>query len=233
MPHESRRATIALIGIDGAGKTTQATRLAEWLTTLGHPVRYRLAASGRRVLGNAARHLGRRDSVALLGPRMALRAETWLRHANLVAARNAPILVADRYDVCQYARTRMLYPAMEPWVRRRLSPHPDPDVTLFLEIPPEVAHLRVKERGIDHETVDELIALDAAYRSLPEAGEYVFVDANREPDTVSGDIRAEVRSALPGLFPGRALLSHGPLRRHRRVGISGIPHRRGRRLPRR
>ena len=201
---ETRLATIALVGIDGAGKTTQATRLTKWLSQLGHPVRYRLAASGRRVLGNTAKRLGRADSVALLGPRLAIRAETLLRHANLATSGASGVLIADRYDVCQYARTKVVCPDLEPWVRRQMSRLPAPDLTLYFEVAPEVAHVRVKTRGIDDEPVDHLQALDDAYRSLPEAREFTFVDANRQIDMVTESVRDAVRSAVPQLFGEKA-----------------------------
>ncbi|HZE41511.1 MAG TPA: hypothetical protein VE172_22145 [Stackebrandtia sp.] len=188
------------MGIDGAGKTTQAARLTDWLADLGHPVRYRLAANGRRVMGNTARRLGRADSVALLGPRLTIRAETWLRHANLAAVGNGDILVADRYDVCQYARTRMVCPDLEPWVRRRLGRLQRPDITMYFAVPPEVAQHRVQTRGIDDEPLDRLRALDRAYRSLPEAAGFTYVDASARVDAVSDIVREAVRDAVPHLF---------------------------------
>lgn len=200
----ARETTIAFVGIDGAGKTTQAERLTSWLSQLGYPVRYRLAANGRRVLGNTARRFGRPDSVALLGPNLAIRAETLLRHANLSAVGNAPMLIADRYDVCQYARTRMVCPELEPWVRRKLRRLPPPDLTLYFEVAPEIAHVRVKTRGIDDEPLDRLQALDNAYRSLPEASEFTYVDANRRADDITETVQDAVRSALPRLFNDQA-----------------------------
>ncbi|MGH8878692.1 MAG: dTMP kinase [Stackebrandtia sp.] len=200
MARETRQATIALVGIDGAGKTTQAMRLTRWLAHLGHPVRYRLAANGRRMLGNTARKVGRPDSVALLGPRLAIRAETLLRHANLATVGHTRVLIADRYDVCQYARTRVVCPELEPWVRKRLSRLPRPDLTIYLDVAPETAHVRVKSRGIDDEPVDVLGSLDCAYRSLPEFRDFTTVDANRDADSIAESIRDEVRSALPHLL---------------------------------
>ncbi|ADD42039.1 dTMP kinase [Stackebrandtia nassauensis] len=203
MARETRQATIALVGIDGAGKTTQARWLKRWLTQLGHPVRYRMVASGRRVLGNTARRLGRPDSVALLGPGMAIRAETLLRYWNLTVGNGGGILIADRYAVCQYARTRVVYPRLEPWARRLLGRVPPPDLTLYLDVAPETAHLRVKTRGIDEEPVDSLAAMDSAYRSLPEFASFAIVDANRDPEEIAETIRDEVRTALPRLLDGR------------------------------
>lgn len=196
---ETRQATIALVGIDGAGKTTQARQLRGWLDRLGHPVQYRMVASGRRVLGDVARKLGRPDSVGLLGPRLSIRAETLLRYANLVTIRGRGVLIADRYAVCQYARARLVCPELEPWARRVLHRIPPPKLTLYLDVAPETAHLRVKTRGIDDEPVDRLTAMDNAYRSLPEFDGFTIVDANRDQDVLAATIREAVRTALPRL----------------------------------
>ena len=58
---------VALVGIDGSGKTTQAMRLAAALCAAGVPARYGRNAGGRRFLGRVARKLGRDDAVSLLG----------------------------------------------------------------------------------------------------------------------------------------------------------------------
>lgn len=174
---EPHGAVIALVGIDGAGKTTQAHRLTARLAERGIPAYYHLAANGRRVLSNMAKRLGAGDSVELLGANLALRAETAMRRLNLAWSLRADLLVADRYSYCQYARTRMLCPEIEPWVRKAMRGVPRPAITFFLDMPPELASARVTSRGIDEEPVDGLRALDRAYRSLPEFESFIHVDA--------------------------------------------------------
>jgi hypothetical protein len=49
---------IALVGIDGSGKTTQAQRLAAWLTESGTPALYALNAGGRRWLNSSSASAG-------------------------------------------------------------------------------------------------------------------------------------------------------------------------------
>ncbi|MEV0645754.1 thymidylate kinase [Phytomonospora sp. NPDC050363] len=191
-------AVIALVGIDGAGKTTQARRLTSRLVERGIPADYHLAASGRRVLSNVAKRLGRGDSIALLGPRTAMRAETAMRRLNLSWSLRADLLVADRYSYCQFARTRMLCPEVEPWVRKAMRGVPRPALTLFLDLPPELASERVAVRGIDEEPVDRLRALDRAYRELPEAAAFTYIDATGTTDEVSVRIDEWVDKLLAG-----------------------------------
>lgn len=193
---EPRGAVIALVGIDGAGKTTQARRLTERLTARGIPADYHLAASGRRVLSNVAKRLGRGDSIALLGPRTAMRAEAAMRRINLSWSLRSDLLVADRYSYCQFARTRMVCPEVEPWVRRAMTGIPRPALTLFLEMPPDLASHRVTVRGIDDEPVERLKALRRAYAELPEAEDFTYIDATGSPDEVSSRIDAWVDKLL-------------------------------------
>ena len=210
MARNKEQATIAFVGIDGAGKTTQASLLTQQLQQLGRPVTYRLAASGRRAFSRAARRLGYSDAVSLLGPSLAIRAETLLRYANLRIAQRSPLLISDRYNVCQYARARIVCPRIEPWVRQRMRRLNRPALTLFFEIDPTIAHKRVIARGIDNEKLDDLQALDDAYRSLPEADDFVYVDAAAPIDDVFETIQHEVRHRLPSFYNDEALLVHGP-----------------------
>lgn len=193
---EPRGAVIALVGIDGAGKTTQARRLTERLAARGIPADYHLAASGRRVLSNVAKRLGRGDSIALLGPRTAMRAEAAMRRINLSWSLRSDLLIADRYSYCQFARTRMVCPEVEPWVRKAMTGIPRPALTLFLEMPPELASHRVTVRGIDDEPVERLTALRRAYAELPEAADFTYIDAIGTPDEVSSRIDAWVDKLL-------------------------------------
>src|SRR5687767_4020676 len=71
--------TVALVGIDGSGKTTQAHQLAAVLAAQGLPATYRRNAGGRRWFGRLATALGRRDGEHLLGRKTMLLVESVLR----------------------------------------------------------------------------------------------------------------------------------------------------------
>ena len=195
--------TVALIGIDGSGKTTQAHRLADDLAAMGVRASYRRNAGGRHWVGRIAVALGRRDAEDLIGRRAMLVVEsvlrwlailrTWLR--GLVTR---DVAVMDRYAVCQYAslRARGARPAAERRARLAYRLFPAPDVTLLLAVTPQVAHDRIEARGYDSEDLDYLFAAAAAYRSLPEFPDFVVVDADGTPDQVAAAIRREL--SLPG-----------------------------------
>jgi cation:H+ antiporter len=195
---ERRLRTVALIGVDGSGKTTQAHRLAAALTAAGIPATYSQNAGGRRWFGRLARRLGYRDAQRLLGRNGMLLTESVLRWLAIARAllRSAPrrrVAVMDRYTFCQYARIR-IHGAQrwEPLTRLLYRIFPPPEVTFLLSVRPSEAHQRIEARGTDHESLDYLAAADAAYRSLPECGSFVVIDANATPDEVTRTIEAHV-----------------------------------------
>ncbi|MGI5215058.1 dTMP kinase [Plantactinospora sp. CA-290183] len=199
-----RLRTVALVGIDGSGKTTQGHRLADALTARGLRATYWQNAGGRRWFGRLARRLGRRDAQRLLGRNGMLLAESalrWLAIARaLVRSRLlSRVAVMDRYAVCQYASIRAHGggPRWERLARVLYRIFPPSDLTLLLAVDPGEAYRRIEARGTDHESIEYLAAGAAAYASLPESPGFVVVDANRSPDEVTRAIWAALREWLP------------------------------------
>ncbi|MEW2383448.1 dTMP kinase [Micromonospora sp. NPDC047707] len=198
----ARLRAVALIGIDGSGKTTQAHRLAEALTAAGHPATYHRNAGGRRFLGRVAQRLGRADAQRLLGRTGLLAAESVLRWLAIVTALLSRLLtgriaVMDRYAVCQYASIRAH--GGQRWERlARLGYRmfPRPQVTFLLSVDPAEAYRRIERRGTDHESMAYLRAADRAYRTLPEYPTFVLVDAGRPADEVARQIRGHLDAWL-------------------------------------
>jgi len=213
-PSSTRRRprTIALVGIDGSGKTTQAHLLATALAGRGLPARYRRNAGGRRWFGRLATALGRGDGEELLGRRAMLLVESvlrWLAILRTLLRRRftGEIAVMDRYAVCQYASIRAHAKTPRPERinraerRARLAYRvfPKPDVTFLLDVEPAVAYDRIERRGYDHEEMSYLQAAAAAYRALPEHAGFVVIDANGTPEQVQAALLAHLEApvALP------------------------------------
>jgi dTMP kinase len=197
-PNRRQRA-IALVGIDGSGKTTQAHRIADLLAAAGIPAAYRQNAGGRHWFGRLAHRIGVRDGERLLGDSGMMVVELGLRWLAIARARTLTFLhrdvsVMDRYAVCQYASIRAHHGGggWERTARALYRVFPAPDVTFYLAVDPEVAYERIRLRGIDQETLEYLQEADAAYRSLPEFPSFVVVDANGSPDTVTATLLAHL-----------------------------------------
>ncbi|PZG14921.1 thymidylate kinase [Micromonospora craterilacus] len=223
----ARLRTIALIGIDGSGKTTQAYRLAETLTAAGYPATYHRNAGGRRWLGRAAHRLGRPDAQGLVGLDGMLVLESVLRWLAIAMALLGGLLtgrvaVMDRYAACQYASLRAQGGRRwERLVRAGYQLFPRPQVTFLLAVDPAEAYRRIERRGTDHESLGYLTAADLAYRTLPEYPTFVVIDASRRAE----DVAREIQGHLAGwLAAGDGPAGRGPVRSKARMpgGASGL-----------
>ncbi|MBB4739327.1 dTMP kinase [Actinoplanes octamycinicus] len=198
--------TVALVGIDGSGKTTQARLLAAALAGAGRPAVYRQNAGGRAWFGRLAARWGRGDAEGLFGRRGMLLVESllrWLAIARTLLRRavRREIAVMDRYAACQFASLRAhgAGPAAERRARWAYRPFPRPDVTFLLAVDPAVARERIDRRGTDRESIEYLTAADRAYRSLPEFAGFVVIDANGSAEEVHAAIVAGLAAAgVPG-----------------------------------
>ncbi|PZF88161.1 dTMP kinase [Micromonospora deserti] len=185
-----RPVMIALLGVDGSGKSTQARALARRLTARGHPATYFENAGGRPLWTRLARALGRPDGVALFGrtgyPALeaAVRAAAMTRTL-LVTRLTGRTAVLDRWTWCQYVIMAARGDRGRRAVRAAYAIFPRPTVVCFLATSPEVARRRVLARGIDTEELGHLRALDGAYRALPEFGSFLVIDGDRDPDEVA------------------------------------------------
>lgn len=200
--------SVALIGIDGSGKTTQAHRLAEMLAAEGLRASYRQNAGGRHFVARIAKWFGRPDAEALVGRRAMLVIEAVLRWGAIVRtlffqAFTGETVVMDRYAYCQYASMRSHHakPRAERRARLAYRLFPPPDVTFLLAVSPKVAQERIDARGYDREELTFLQDADAAYRSLPEFPAFVVIDADGTQDEVAAALRAHLPLAAVSAIP--------------------------------
>jgi dTMP kinase len=145
---------IVLEGIDGSGTTTQAQLLVRALSGSGIPARFTHEPSTGRIGRLLRQMLAGEESVAPTWDGMALLfAADRLDH---VASEIAPALsagitvICDRYDLSSLAYQSATAPTAEavvPWLRSINQRALRPDLTLILDVDPERAELRRRERG--------------------------------------------------------------------------------------
>jgi dTMP kinase len=195
---ETRGRLIAFEGIDGAGKTTQARRLAATLRADGLEVIETKEPTngpiGQRIRASAQTgRLPIDEELALFVADRREHVATLIRPA---LARGAWVLV-DRYypSTVAYQGARGKDPAELLALNESFAPRPD--LLLIFDIDPRIGLARVRARGdvADlFEQVDQLAAARAVFATL--SGDHVrTVDASADVDAVEGQIRGWV-SAL-------------------------------------
>ena len=195
-------------GVDGAGKSTQLSALARYLTALGHDV------CQTREPGGAP---GAEEIRGLLVEGEPGR---WSAEAELLlftAARRdhvertvAPALAAGRIVLCDryvdstraYQGLNGLGPKVELLHREMIAL--DPDLTLILDLDPEMAQTRMQDRATSGEDRFERKgiafqqSLAAAFREIArtDPARCRLIDASRSAENVAAEIAATVDAAL-------------------------------------
>jgi dTMP kinase len=199
---------IALEGPDGSGKTTQAARLARWLGEgLGRDV-VTCRDPGGTPLGERIRPVLLERSSTPIGMTaemllyMACRSQL-IEEVIGPAMRRGAIVVTDRFllsNVVYQGYAGGLSPDSIWNVGKIATGDILPDITLLIDVPVEVALLRVgpgrdriEDRGNDYrERVRQGYLEALKSMETPVA----IIDGSRSPEEVEAQIRNEVRSAL-------------------------------------
>jgi dTMP kinase len=200
---------IALEGIDGSGKSTQITLLAEKLTVAGHKV-YATCEPTRGTIGTLARSILKGDVKAdervIAALFMADRLDHLLNETDglVQKMKEGYTVITDRYYFSSYAYhgTHM---DMD-WVIAANSMSAEilrPDVTVFIDVDPEVCMQRITANRATtelYETLDNLKNVRAkymeAFEKLKGEENICTVDGNRSVEAIADDIWAYVCKRL-------------------------------------
>ncbi|MCS7145904.1 MAG: dTMP kinase [Aigarchaeota archaeon] len=186
---------VAIEGIDGAGKTTQARRLVRFLRSRGVESRYTAEPTGSW-LGRSIRRFLRRKNVdphllALLFA--ADRVDHVNRTVNPLLERGV-VVVCDRYLYSSFAYQGVMT-GRPLWVREinRMAPHPDVAVLLDITVEEALARKRARIRFEDPAFLKDV---RAEYLRLCDAGLMVRIDASRGVQEVFRELLSVVAPKL-------------------------------------
>ncbi|MFC1227673.1 MULTISPECIES: dTMP kinase [Streptomyces] len=199
---------IALEGGDGAGKSTQAEALAEWIRSKGHEV-VLTREPGATPVGKRLRSILLDVSSAGLSHRAEalLYAADRAEHIDTVvrpALERGAVVISDRYidsSVAYQGAGRDLSPTeiarINRWATDGLVPH----LTVLLDVAPETARERFTEAPdrLESEPAEFHARVRAGFLTLAAAdpGRYLVVDAGQEPESVTTVIRHRLDQVLP------------------------------------
>jgi dTMP kinase len=204
---------IAFEGGDGAGKTTQARMLAEWLSDdQGHEV-VLTREPGGTPLGVRLRELllGRDEKLDARTEALLFAADRADHVASLVrpAMRRGAVVLTDRYvdsSIAYQGAGRELDDAEIAALSRFATDGLVPDLTVLLDIPTEFSRLR---RGDDPQRQgdDRLEALPEDFHervrarflalASAEPQRYLMLDGTMPPEEIQDRIRARVGDVVP------------------------------------
>jgi dTMP kinase len=199
---------IALEGGDGAGKSTQAEALAEWIRAKGHEV-VLTREPGATPVGKRLRSILLDVSSAGLSHRAEalLYAADRAEHVDTVvrpALERGAVVISDRYidsSVAYQGAGRDLSPTeiarISRWATNGLVPH----LTVLLDVSPEAARERFTEAPdrLESEPAEFHARVRSGFLTLAAAdpGRYLVVDAGQEPEAVTGVVRHRLDRMLP------------------------------------
>lgn len=204
---------IAIEGIDGAGTTTQAARLAAVLRRRGLPVRTTheptdgpIGALIRQVINGRVVVSGPAGSTSLGWSTMALLfAADRLDHLQAEIIPNlmdGVTVITDRYDASSIAYQGVVSgdEAVTEWIRTINRRARRPDLTIILDVTPDTALERRRARGnvpdlFEEEDLQRRLATFYATieRYLP-GDRLVHLDGNADADTVHAGVLAAVEA---------------------------------------
>ncbi|MGQ0701707.1 MAG: dTMP kinase [Gemmatimonadales bacterium] len=205
---------LVLEGPEGAGKTTLAATLADWMRAAGHqPVVVRepggtpAAEALRRELLHADRGWTPERELLYLATARADLVGQVIRPA-LEAGR---VVISDRFDLstlAYQAAGRGLPLPMVTWVNDAATGGLKPDLTLILDLPPEVGAARQAASGktrdrLDRESPEFHRKVATRYREELGPG-IVHLDAALPPDQLAERAWQAVLDALPAPLGPRA-----------------------------
>jgi len=202
--HRKRKGyLIAFEGLDGAGLTTHAFLLQNWLLENGVDAIVTKEPTKGLIGGLIKSALMKEWNPSLRTLQLLFVADRshHLEKVILPSLEKGKIVICDRYifSTLAYGSLSLDYN----WLKQLNSKFPLPDLTFILEISPETSLRRIERARYGEELFEEIMMLKKVlknYRKIAREYKNVFViDAERPIKEVSGEIKRIVKAKLRGL----------------------------------
>jgi dTMP kinase len=206
---------IALEGGEGAGKSTQAARLSEWLRAEGYDVLL-THEPGDTEVGQKLRRIVLDPATGDISSRTEalLYAADKAEHVDSVivpALGRGAVVVTDRYvdsTLAYQGAGRSLVDREVERIARWATADLRPNLTVVLDLPPQTGLTRFEDRDrIEAESVEFHERVRDMFLQLASGSpeHYLVVDARKPVDEIAAEIRARVEPLLePAVRSGRA-----------------------------
>ena len=196
---------IALEGIDGSGKSTQAKLLAAKLTDAGHKV-YTTFEPTSGMIGSVLRNILKgaikADHRVIAGLFLADRLDHLLNEETGLVKKmqEGYTVITDRYYFSSYAYHGS-YMDMD-WViaaNKICADTLKPDINIFIDVSPETSMKRINTGRENTELFENLESLRQvrakymeAFEKLKQSEHITIIDGNRAPDAIALDIANKI-----------------------------------------
>lgn len=198
---------IAIIGIDGAGKSTQIAVLHDYLARHGQKVtalpNESLEPLWRRleVLAGASGE-GVEEFLGVDMVQMLASCIKWISFEKSLSQLDGSdgVLLADRYSYCHIAIAQRAGKRTRTAIEHLYGGFPEPDVCIWLDTSPGTALERLRMRGENWHDLAFLETHRQGYRELAARHGFTVVDGEGPAEAVTARLVAEIHRALPELF---------------------------------
>ena len=197
---------IAVEGLDGSGKSTQANLLARWLESEGHRV-YFTEWNSSELVRDATRRGKKRNLLTPTTFSLIHCTDFADRYERLILPRLKAgyIVVADRYKYTAFVRDSVRG-CSHSWIEGLYNFAVEPDITFFFELPLDTAlrrilssrpRLKFHEAGMDMGLSNDITEsfkifqglVNDAYHDLVRRYNFTVIDSTRPAEMVQKEIR--------------------------------------------
>jgi dTMP kinase len=189
---------VCVEGVDGSGKTTQVKRLVKDLRSRGYDAVYTTEPSDGKI-GTLIRDLvlSRKDRISVALEALLFAADR-VDHVQTEVEpllRQGKIVVCDRY-VCSSLAYQGAAGLNLDWMDCVNQFALKPELTLFIDVPPEVGLSRLRRKKSVMETVRNLTKVRKVYLNLVRQNRMVLLDGDKPVDKVAENVLKVVLEEL-------------------------------------